>query len=495
MKTLHLIRCLTAKERKTFGNALEQHKRKSLAKLYKALVKHNGADNPEKQILFTSCFDGKYTTSKDYLLRNELRLLNNELSDFLVDTELQSRCKSDPYFKAFWLQQAFTTRRQADLFNSQFNRLADEAQDRSQWEYLAASEDQRRILTFRLHDFNSEDKDRTLVEINRNRITMLTRRYVQELRETEMQMMFAATQLRRTQPDTEMPLINESIDLQADEFNDDYSKATYNLALTYHVEGDEHLAALQRAYDHICRANVFGKNHDVQRMVLLARMAIHCSKIPDIKQLGHYIELLNDFSRDTGIELTPEVNVMMVDYHFMCKNYQHAIDYITAMPDRTRSSPRVHVDLILSINMARLMIGDYRTVREEIALLQHSESLRDRVYQRFIEAAAFFQEGNIEEAERLFQNLQHVMRYNEAGGSIPPWLQDCTKLIVKMIRTSQHPAAEAAKRWPELIMDAVSLDSDHSAARAASQLPIHWAFQQLERLSGLRIPNWKWDEA
>ncbi len=495
MKTLHLIRCLTAKERKTFGKAVNKHKRGSLGKLYKALVKHNSGDTPDKSQLFRSTFGEEYTPAKDYLLRNELRLLNNELSDFLVNSELQTTCRNDPYFKAYWLQQAFTTRGQLDLFNSQFNRLAGEAQDRSQWEYLAASEDQNRLLTFRSQGFNSEDKNLVLADINRRRIAMLTRRYVQELRETEMQLMFAVTQLRRTQPDAELPQVSKTVDLHAAEFNDDYSRATYYLAQTYHLEGEEHLAALQRAYDHVSQANVFGKNHDRHRMVLLARMAIHCSKIPDIERLGTYVEHLNDLSRESGIALTPEVSVLMADYHYMCKNYQGAIDYIAAMPEQTRNSPRVKADLLLSSNMARLMIGEYRDVREATAALQHSDNLRDRVQQRFIEAAVYFLEGNTEEAERLFHNLQHVMRYNENNGSIAPWLQACVKLIVKIIRTAQYPPAETVNRWPELLEEAAALESGHSAARAAAQLPIHWTFQQLERLSGLRIPNWKWDGA
>lgn len=49
----------------------------------------------DKEVLFKKTFDRKYNISEDYLLRNELRLLNNELEKFIIQTDALQSSKPD----------------------------------------------------------------------------------------------------------------------------------------------------------------------------------------------------------------------------------------------------------------------------------------------------------------------------------------------------------------------------------------------------------------
>jgi|GEM_PF-6840441 hypothetical protein len=86
MRTIELIAELDEKEKKEFTKKLKAHSRKSLLNLYVLLLK--SSPEPDKKKLFNVAFGKNYTAAKDYLLRNELRLLNHELEQFIIDAEM-----------------------------------------------------------------------------------------------------------------------------------------------------------------------------------------------------------------------------------------------------------------------------------------------------------------------------------------------------------------------------------------------------------------------
>lgn len=88
MKTIELLTLVNGDERKYFVKSLQNHKRKNLGRLFSAIEKGKG--KPDKETLFKAIFGKKYTKDKDYLLRNELRLLNNEIENFIIDTNTSS---------------------------------------------------------------------------------------------------------------------------------------------------------------------------------------------------------------------------------------------------------------------------------------------------------------------------------------------------------------------------------------------------------------------
>ena len=83
MRTVELLKILDNKNRKIFHARIKKHHRKKLILLLEWLLKNNEATTNKKE-MYKAAFNAQYEEDKDYLLRNELRLLNNELEDFIA---------------------------------------------------------------------------------------------------------------------------------------------------------------------------------------------------------------------------------------------------------------------------------------------------------------------------------------------------------------------------------------------------------------------------
>ena len=76
MKTLDLVNVIDKKDIKFFRKHLADKKMSKTLALFETLY-YNAETSKEE--LFVVLFRKKYTSEKDYLLRNEIRLLNTEL--------------------------------------------------------------------------------------------------------------------------------------------------------------------------------------------------------------------------------------------------------------------------------------------------------------------------------------------------------------------------------------------------------------------------------
>lgn len=87
-KLISCIKLLSAEERQEFYNRIRKHKRKTLGYLYAFVYKHLETPTESKitkERVFQKTFSEEFTPQKDYLLRNEFRLLVQELEDFLKE--------------------------------------------------------------------------------------------------------------------------------------------------------------------------------------------------------------------------------------------------------------------------------------------------------------------------------------------------------------------------------------------------------------------------
>jgi len=90
MKTLELIEILEEKEKKLLAKKLKTNPRHSLLKLFQELTKKT-VDTYDKAAVYKTVFGVSYKLDKDYLLRNELRLLNAEIELFIIENTTEVR--------------------------------------------------------------------------------------------------------------------------------------------------------------------------------------------------------------------------------------------------------------------------------------------------------------------------------------------------------------------------------------------------------------------
>jgi hypothetical protein len=116
MRTLELIRTLNEKEQRQLRAALSEKKRRSLLVLFDSLKEYLEAEAPDNKTLYEAVYKKRYTKAKDYLLRNELRLLNEEVYRFLVFAAFEKHLNDNNGGYEYWLSRALYDRKNKPLF-------------------------------------------------------------------------------------------------------------------------------------------------------------------------------------------------------------------------------------------------------------------------------------------------------------------------------------------------------------------------------------------
>lgn len=118
MKTASIVKLLNDKEKLNLLNQLKQEKKPRLQKALSVFIKK---DEPTKDELYKAIFGEKYSKAKDVNLRNEVRLLYEEIENFIVKREVVA--KEHKYFKDQILLSTYAQDKESTLFETEWNRV------------------------------------------------------------------------------------------------------------------------------------------------------------------------------------------------------------------------------------------------------------------------------------------------------------------------------------------------------------------------------------
>ncbi len=129
MRTLEILRALSDREILETDVLINSQKRQSLISLYEAVKKYRKRSGvPSGEEMFKEAFKKTYTKEKNYLLRNELRLLNELFYDFLINKTFSAYLKKHKSTYNYWLARAFDERRMDAAFAADVDRFIAHAQ-------------------------------------------------------------------------------------------------------------------------------------------------------------------------------------------------------------------------------------------------------------------------------------------------------------------------------------------------------------------------------
>jgi hypothetical protein len=126
MKTLELIHSLAPTGLKILEQELEQQGKATVLITLRYFLQH---DSIVKEDLFLQLFEKKYTAAKDYLLRNQIRLLNNAIEEFIVKQEIQQ--KENEWLAQKLLLEFYLRKGNAKLFDEEWQQCYKKAQSGS----------------------------------------------------------------------------------------------------------------------------------------------------------------------------------------------------------------------------------------------------------------------------------------------------------------------------------------------------------------------------
>lgn len=124
MKTLELVSVINEPEVKHLRKQLGEKKSNRTLVLFDTLYFNPDATKEE---LFIAVFRKKYSIEKDYLLRNELRLLNDELENFIASRQLLNEDNS--FHKHYLLLKKLKNENRIKLFESEWSQCFKNAKE------------------------------------------------------------------------------------------------------------------------------------------------------------------------------------------------------------------------------------------------------------------------------------------------------------------------------------------------------------------------------
>lgn len=128
MRTLELLRSFTDRELAEMDKLIASGKRKTLHTLYNELKKYRRKSGiPSSEELFLAIYNKPYTAAQSYLLRNELRLLNDVFYDFMIEETYRGHIRQHKSSYNYWLGRAFFERNLHQVFGADIDRFIESA--------------------------------------------------------------------------------------------------------------------------------------------------------------------------------------------------------------------------------------------------------------------------------------------------------------------------------------------------------------------------------
>lgn len=242
-RTSLLLSSLNSKEKELLDFVIKSKKRKKIQLLHKFVKnKKNKAKLDDKALIYEAIFSEKYEKKKDYLLRNEIRLYNQELKEILAFSNLK---KDDFSIKSAYLDE-IGKRGLVDIKNQEINKLINSLDHETHYSKKATLLEQlisdnlknfhyNTVYYKQLKDLLNEEFTINLKALNNTLSTNVLRRaYVERV-------------LHQLTQEADYSKINVSFDLSDKKWSTEFSTFNYLKAKSYFQVGEEKISSLRES--------------------------------------------------------------------------------------------------------------------------------------------------------------------------------------------------------------------------------------------------------
>lgn len=256
MKVFDLLHSLTNTEKKVFDGVMNNHGREQIKNLYQYVRK-----TPRHQInnerMYEATYGHKYTKDKDYLLRNELRLLTNELKNMLVKLELEKELKQNPNTANKWYLKALKARGLNEHYESEYEKLATKASNELQFKAsMEMSQDYMLYLSDNWASHLDFERISNSLENYRNQVIQYSGN---AMRFTDLnQALFTRVSAVVNSKKRDIVPFTSFVEQIEIHPNDAYSEAMKQMTLAYMSQGDTRKDHLEKALELLDNCNYPG---------------------------------------------------------------------------------------------------------------------------------------------------------------------------------------------------------------------------------------------
>lgn len=411
MRLYDLVKKMTPSEQRGFEVVINSHKRKRLAELYKILLRRDAeAGPPEKKHLFLALYGKGWTKKDDYLLRNEIRLLNDAVEDFLLMRAFEAELKARAPRRNQMMLSIFREKGLARHFESRFKKAFANAKKEQRWGDAAELVDHYRDHVLGEKEA-SADGFADLFVLQQEQLRLMQKHAIEEIRLLEARMSGAMRIVRIVRKDAEYPDLMAAIDLHDPELTSPYAQYLHFNSQAYRYAGEERIDLL-----HKCLAPI---EKLVRDRKIPATVFVYGSIALEYFLMGQYAAADEWYAKlvaFTEAEKVPLRMDMVFNYFsnlIKLEKYAEAIRVFERYREITEENMRVHYRFRCLVAMCHIFLGQPAEARRRIPpdIQQRPEPQYN--YFRFIYLLVFYLRGDHEDTLREARNFSQALAKRE----------------------------------------------------------------------------------
>lgn len=470
MKTGDLIGLLTAGEKKEFLRQLQAGRNKHAAAIFRFFLREHTGKRDFLPELYRSVFGKQRTPANDFLLRNELRLLNRKLEIFFAMQQV-GRAK-DPFEseKSWLFLNALLDRSSYALFEKEWMREFRRCEEEGDIASLLRLAELHLDYSVRHRRISPSGLAGLLSELER--IELLSRR-LQEHRIARTRLYRAQLARQRSESDRSVPLEEiPSPHFSISPENDPFLGYAESARKAYLSRGEETIAYMQDALSFLEKCLPGELDIRRARTQLRAQIALEYFLRGQYAEADRYYKALlpdapavNDPMRLASLYLNYISNLVRME------KFADALRFIAASEKNFAPFPEFRQRIASLAAMCCIYTGKIREAKAFISA-EIAEAKQDTlVYLRLALAIVFYLQKKYELAVRELGNLQHSLR--QAETRFARYAQ-IARLFIRAIEIQD----EARQKKTRL-----TLRKDFAAfAQSAGTyeiLPVQWIFREI----------------
>ncbi len=410
MKTLDLLHCLTKKERKEFDFVMKNHKRISLRKLYDFLKSFpSKKETPSKTALFEATFEMVFTSNKDYKLRHELRLLNDELIHFLIVQQFENQLKSNPHFSHAWEMKVLKNRKLEKYIETAYKQYFEKAQTALQPQYA-----QEILSAYITHLIASKEirlelyKD--IARLLEEKSNLLQQQFWHERLEIHVKQAFTTRVIRIMQPEYPEPILEEAISLE--EKKDVFTRILQLEADSYLQRGLEKIATLNELLEQLETCPYPWLQYNRRKMVTLSNIALTYYLLGNNDQSQHFYERIMEHAEVSKQQIPIEVLFNYFSNLTKMGKHSKALMVYNENAKTIRQHSKVTYRFLCLKTMCHIGLKQTTEALESIPSNIRQLPSDQYYYFRFLQLIVHYQlddwEGGLRETENFLKVLNYV---------------------------------------------------------------------------------------
>ncbi len=426
-RTFMLVALLDAAESKAFEKELVLHKRDSLLPLHKILRKLARKELPlEKQQVYEALYKTPYSADKDYLLRNELRLLGEVLTAFVAQNTIQKQLLENPAVQQKYFLNWLATKPAFELYEAEAQAaLAAQTNDAGSAAHTLRGYIEAYIQNREATVANYE----ALIAHMKQYYELETQHYLQNLIGIKHKQAFAERTLQAVTGGQYVVSQLEDIELNWEQASDSYLSYMVLLTQSYGNSGKEKIARLLEAREYLNQIDKKDFDLASAQSSLFAGIALEYFLLGEFDgSVKWHQEALK-----SAKNIAPEKLITYV-FNYLSTlirlaDYTKAIEIMEQHRGTWMALPRMRDRFRCMLAMCHIFNQNHEAAWECIPIDRKQGGTDHYYYYRTIHIIVLLRREYYDMAEAETDNFIHAIRYNDKDAGYLKFLQILKKYI------------------------------------------------------------------